>query len=66
MPQIVVFEVYKQLRKDFFANNFDIKGMFDTSLIFFFYIYIVLGSREGFFRRGLTIACFNESVTEPV
>ena len=65
MPQIVVFEVYKQLRKDFFANNFGIKGMFDTSLIFL-YIYIVLGSREGFFRRGLTIACFNESVTEPV
>ena len=62
MPQIVAFEVYKQLRKNDFSNSFDTKGRFDTGLKFF----RMLESREDFFRWGLTIACFNKSGTEPV
>ena len=58
MPQILAFEVYKQLRKKTFFSD-----SFDTGMKFFFRM---LGSIESFFRRGLTMVCFNESGTEPV
>ena len=39
------------VKEQFCSNSFDTKGRFDTGLTFVF-VFRMLGSREGFFRRG--------------